>query len=63
MNANRHHSNRPSALTPADHARQRAAVAAYDKRQATARRIARLLRLAYVAGAVALAVHLFYSAT
>lgn len=59
----RHHANRPTALTQADHARQRAAVAAWDARIAAARRRERLARLAYLAAAVALAAHLFYAAT
>lgn len=63
MNANRHHANRPDRLTPADHLRQARAIAAYDARQAAKRRTARLLRLAYVCGCIALAVKLFYSAT
>lgn len=54
---------RPNRITPADHARMARAVAEYDKRQASARRTARLLRLLYAAGAVALTVNLFYSAT
>lgn len=53
----------PDRITPADRLRMARAVAAYDKRQASARRTARLLRLLYVAGAVALPVNLFYSAT
>ena len=63
MNANRHHADRPTALTPADHARQRAAVAAWDARIAAARRRERVARLAYWAAALALAVSLFYAAT
>ena len=63
MTANRHHSNRPAALTPADHARQRAAAAAWDARIAAARRRERVARLAYCASALALAVALFYAAT
>ena len=54
---------RPNRLTAADHARQRAAVAAWDARIAAARRRERVARLAYVAGALALAVSLFYAAT
>jgi len=63
MYSNRDHASWPTALTPADHLRMARAVAAYDKRQATARRTARLLRLLYAASAVALTVKLFYSAT
>lgn len=65
MNAetrNRHHARRPTGYTPADHARQRAAVAAWEARIAAARRRERLARLAYWACALALAVSLFYAA-
>lgn len=61
MRINRH--AQPDRITPADRLRMTRAVAAYDKRQATARRTARLLRLLYAASAVALATNLFYSAT
>lgn len=61
MRINRH--AQPDRITPADCLHMTRAVAAYDKRQASARRTTRLLRLLYVAGAVALATNLFYSAT
>lgn len=63
MNANRHHARRPSAITVSDRLRMQRAIAAYDARIASARRVNRLVRLAYLAGAVALAVSLFYAAT
>lgn len=63
MNANRHHANRPTAITPEDRARMARAAAAWDERIARARRRERVARLAYLAGVLALAVKLFYSAT
>lgn len=59
----RHHARRPTAITPGDRLRMERATAAYDARIAAARRRERLARLAYLAAAVALAVHLFYAAT
>ena len=59
----RHHARRPDALTPADRLRMQRAAEAWDARIAAARRRERLARLAYVAGLLALAVHLFYAAT
>lgn len=63
MYSNATRSNRPTAITPADHARMARAAAAWDERIARARRRERVARLAYVAGALALAVHLFYTMT
>ncbi len=60
---NRHASLRPSALTAADHARQRIALRMHDARIARAASASRLYRLAYHCGALALAVAMFYSAT
>lgn len=54
MYANRNRANRPTALTAADHARQRAAIARHDKRQARARMRERINRAAvYIAVALA----------
>ena len=63
MNINRNASLRPTAITPANRARQAAAIAAHDARLARAAAIARLQRLAYWLAFVALTVTLFYSAT
>ena len=53
----------PSPIIESDRIRMARAVAAYDARQAAKRRRERIARLAYVAGVLALAVALFYSAT
>lgn len=63
MNANRFHARRPEPLSPADRARQAAAVARMEKRNAWKRAKSRLSRLAVICIAIGLTVALFYSAT
>lgn len=63
MNANRHHAAQPSRLTAEDFARQRAAIAAYDKRIAWDAARERIARLAVCSIAGFLSVFLFYVAT
>ena len=63
MNINRNASLRPTAITPADRARQAAAIAAHDARLARAAAKNRLYRIAYTCTVIAVGVALFYSAT
>lgn len=54
---------RPSRITRADLARQAAHLAEIDRRAASARRVARVQRLAYWAAVVAMGVWIFYGIT
>lgn len=63
MYANRTHANRPTRITAADRARQAAAIARHDKRQAQARARERVARLAVFAMAIIAGVMLFYGFT
>lgn len=54
---------RPSRLTRADRARQAAAVAAWDRRAASARRRERVARLLVWAIILSIGITLFYAAT
>ena len=62
MGSNRFHANRPTAYTPADRARQAAALARHDARLARAAAKNRLYRIAYACAVIAVGVALFYSA-
>ena len=63
MNINRNASNRPTAITPVDRARQAAAIARHDAAIASKAAWNRIYRIAYTCAAIALGVALFYSAT
>lgn len=54
---------RPTRITAADRARQRAALAEWDRQAASARRLARVQRLAYWGAVVAMGVWIFYGIT
>ena len=56
-------SARPTRVTRADYARQRAYLAELDRRAASARRVARVQRLAYCAAVVAMGIWIFYGIT
>lgn len=61
MNANRHHANRPTRYTNADHMRMRAADDAHARRIAAQRTRARLCAAAYCLGIVILAIVMYRS--
>lgn len=63
MYANRTHANRPTRITAADRARQAAAIARHDKRQAQARARERINRLITCCAVIVIGLVLFYSAT
>ena len=63
MNINRNASLRPTAITPADRARQAAAIARHDAAIARKAAWSRIYRLAYTCAVIAVGVALFYSAT
>lgn len=63
MYANRTRANRPTRITAADRARQAAAIARHDKRQAQARARERISRLIAYCAVIVIGVALFYAAT
>lgn len=63
MYANRTHANRPTIITAADRARQAAAVARHDKRQARDRARERIARLIVIGCFIVAAVAGLYAAT
>lgn len=63
MYANRTHANRPTRMTAADRARQAAAIARHDKRQAQARARERIAHLIVICCFIVAAVAGFYAAT
>lgn len=61
MNANRHHANRPTVLTPADLGRQRIALRQHDERKAREVAHERTARLVYWGMVIVAGLVLFYS--